>query len=200
LVIYPIAVFLLWAYAKWFKKMPLIGNLLVAGFCAFVAWIVNYAQGLTGFYPALNSNEQAIKDCSYYNEIRGVTFGGYFIFAFLSTLFREIVKDMEDVQGDATEGGKTLPVVLGMEGSKKAAFFVGILFLLAIIFFNHILNQFFYTGKIQLLIFNIIVSLPTVYALFLLKKATGKSDFTRLSFIAKMIMLSGIVFILIMTR
>jgi 4-hydroxybenzoate polyprenyltransferase len=200
LTIYPIAVFLLWSYAKWLKKMPLIGNMVIAGFCAFVAWVVNYAQGLQSFYNTSSNDIQLIKDCSYYNEIRGVTFGGYFIFAFLSTLFREIVKDIEDVQGDLTEGGRTLPVVLGIEGSKKVASFVGMLFLLVIVFFNHILLQFSYTGIVQIFIFNIMVSLPTIYALYLLKKAKEKPDFTRLSFIAKMIMLSGIVFILIMSR
>lgn len=34
-------------------------------------------------------------------------------FAFLTTLAREVVKDIQDVAGDKLEGGRTLPIVLG---------------------------------------------------------------------------------------
>lgn len=42
-------------------------------------------------------------------------------FAFLTTMMREIVKDMEDVKGDEKEGAKTLPLVYGMESSATIA-------------------------------------------------------------------------------
>jgi len=46
-------------------------------------------------------------------------------FAFLMTMAREIVKDMEDVKGDQAEGASTLPIVYGnVVSSKLAAFFM----------------------------------------------------------------------------
>ena len=46
-------------------------------------------------------------------------------FAFLMTMAREIVKDMEDVKGDQAEGASTLPIVYGNAvSSKLAAFFM----------------------------------------------------------------------------
>lgn len=46
-------------------------------------------------------------------------------FAFLMTMAREIVKDMEDVEGDEMEGATTLPIVHGKRVSSiLAAFFV----------------------------------------------------------------------------
>ena len=38
--------------------------------------------------------------------------GGFALFAFLTTLIREIIKDMEDCEGDRETGRKTLPVIV----------------------------------------------------------------------------------------
>jgi geranylgeranylglycerol-phosphate geranylgeranyltransferase len=46
-------------------------------------------------------------------------------FAFLMTMAREIVKDMEDMEGDQMEGASTLPIVYGKKiSSRLAAFFM----------------------------------------------------------------------------
>ena len=188
LLIYPAAVGLLFAYSRWFKRQPLIGNLVVSFFCAFVAWVIFYAQDLSPIFKLFLK--------THWLQSVTLTFKGYAIFAFLSTLFREIIKDIEDADGDLAGNCRTLPIVLGIPKSKNVALLVGLIFLFFIGYFSFILRG----GHdwIKIIVLNVIVSLPLVYALFLLAKAKEKQDFSRLSQLAKVIMLSGLIFILIM--
>ncbi len=197
LAIYPAAVALLWAYSKWFKRQFLIGNLVVAGFCAFVAWVVLYAQSLYTQMPPIGISESQIDytlKCLDYEFTVNMVFIGYAVFAFISTLFREIIKDMEDLTGDKAQGCRTLPIVLGINKAKVIASIVGFLFLLAILFFSFVVKD----NYLKLFFLNLTITLPVCYALFLLIKSKEKADYARLSKLAKLIMLSGLIFILIM--
>ncbi len=187
-LIYPLAVGLLFAYSRWFKRQPFIGNLVVSFFCAFVAWVVFYAQSLSPIFPLFLKTHWlgAVK----------MTFTGYAVFAFLSTLFREIIKDIEDAEGDLAGNCRTLPIVIGIHKSKIVATFVGIVFLLFMAYFSFILRG--SHDWLKIIILNISVTLPMLYALILLLKAKEKQDFSYLSRLAKAIMLSGLVFILVM--
>ena len=200
LLIYPAAVGMLYAYSKWWKRQPLIGNLVVSFFCAFVAWIVFYAEKINFISEKLHDVIAMNEAISFstaqqqgYDFLK-ITFGGYAVFAFISTLFREIIKDIEDVQGDKAGNCRTLPVVIGVEKSKKWAFVVGLIFLILVVIFSFILRG----DWVKILILNLSISLPIIYALFLLVKSQEKEDFSFLSKLAKFIMLSGLVFILIM--
>jgi 4-hydroxybenzoate polyprenyltransferase len=185
-IIYPLAVGLLWAYSRWLKRLPLIGNLVVSFFCAFVAWVVIYAETL---------NKQGLAKLGFGPSI-GILliFIGYAALAFVSTLFREIIKDIEDAEGDKAQNCKTLPIVLGINMSKGVAFLVGLLFLSLVLYFSFVLKE----SILRVGILNVTISLPIIYALFLLIKAKEKKDFSFLSKLAKAIMLSGLIFILIM--
>jgi geranylgeranylglycerol-phosphate geranylgeranyltransferase len=93
--------FLMIWYAYNLKRMLIIGNLCISfltGFCFVFGGIV-------------------------VNQILVSIYLGFF--AFLMTMAREIVKDMEDVKGDQAEGATTLPIVYGSTvSSKLAAFFM----------------------------------------------------------------------------
>ena len=193
LLIYPASVGMLYAYSKWWKRQPLIGNLVVSFFCAFVAWIVFYAEKIN-FISEKLQNVIASGTLQEGYDFLKLTFVGYAIFAFISTLFRETIKDIEDVQGDKAGNCRTLPVVLGIEKSKKWAFTVGLIFLSLVLIFSFILRG----AWIKILILNLTISLPIIYALFLIIKSQKKEDFSFLSKLAKLIMLSGLVYILIM--
>ncbi len=196
LVIYPLAVGLLWAYSKWLKRLPLIGNLVVSFFCAFVAFVVFYAQNLykptgvefkTGYF--------------YFQMTMTFIFIIYAVLAFISTLFREIIKDIEDAEGDKAGNCRTLPIVLGLKKSKWVACMVGVFFLFTVVYFSFILSErtpMERGGILQKILLNLTISLPILYALFLLIKAKTKEDFSFLSKLAKVIMLSGLIFLLIM--
>jgi 4-hydroxybenzoate polyprenyltransferase len=189
LVIYPVAVALLWAYSKWLKRLPLIGNLVVAFFCAFVAFVVFYAQSL--YKPTSIDFETGYLD---FQAGIAFIFVVYSILAFISTLFREIIKDIEDSEGDKAGNCRTLPIILGLEKSKWVAVVVGLFFLFVVVFFSFILRG----EAVQKILLNAIISTPIIYALFLLKKAETKEAFAFLSKLAKVIMLCGLVFLLIM--
>lgn len=92
------AVVLLFAYSAWFKQQPLIGNVTVAVLTALallfgglVAW-----ETLMAMPPALMAG---------------------MAFAVVTTLAREIIKDVEDVAGDAMAGIRTLPIIAGVRVS-----------------------------------------------------------------------------------
>ncbi len=80
---------LLLTYALWFKRLPLIGNIVVGMLTALTFIAGGIANGtVQGTLPIS-------------------------VFAFLFTTAREIVKDIEDQAGDQTEFAKTLPLVWG---------------------------------------------------------------------------------------
>ena len=84
--------------------------------------------------------------------------------------------------------------MIGVEKSKKWAFVVGLIFLILVVIFSFILRG----DWVKILILNLTISLPIIYALFLIIKSQKKEDFSFLSKLAKLIMLSGLVYILIM--
>jgi 4-hydroxybenzoate polyprenyltransferase len=189
-LIYPTAVGLLWLYSRYFKKMPLTGNVVVAVFCAFVAGVVLFAER-DAFQIISNSQPGLAGKIS-------LLFGGYVLFAFLSTMLREIVKDLEDLKGDRAQGVRSLPIVFGIKTAKGWAMAFVVLLLAALLFFSKWLFE--NTQWAGLAFTWIAVLLPLVYTLFLLKNATEKSDFTRLSKLTKFIMLAGLILLLLIWK
>lgn len=183
LFIFPMAVFGLLAYSAWLKKRPFVGNLLIAVYCAGVAAIVWLAE-----FPALQKLSSAE-----YQRLIHLSFY-YAGFALLSTLFREIVKDIEDTHGDVIGGARTLPIVWGKQAAKSIAFATGVLLqlLLAYVIINSLedLNNFAVLSLVGLII---LISIGE----WLLYRAESKLQFHRLSQFSKIIMLGGILLLLL---
>lgn len=186
-LIYPAAVFLLWWYSKKLKKVALWGNVVVAVFCAFVAGIVLFAER-EAFWQLIQSHTAI-------GERVALIFGVYLGFAYASTMFREIIKDLEDITGDAALGCKTLPILLGEKMAKliAASFALSLIFLL--LFYGYWLFQ--QQMMIGLNFLVIAIGLPVLLALHKLKKAQTRADYHALSRLAKFIMLGGIFLLLI---
>jgi 4-hydroxybenzoate polyprenyltransferase len=182
-LIYPTAVLLLYYYSKSFKKMPLIGNVVVAIFCAFVAGVVLFADRENFAQMAGEGGEVA------------VLFGGYLWFAFLSTLLREIVKDIEDMEGDTWLGLKTLPLRFGEKTAKKWAIGIGAALLISLLVFVLWLWQRQESGSAVFTIAG--VAIPLSYLIFLIIKADTKSDYSKASLTAKIVMLLGLVLLVV---
>lgn len=90
------AAILMYVYASHLKAMPLIGNLVVAsltGFCFIFAGTIIACD--TGYW---------------FIFLISVYLG---LFAAFMTLAREIVKDMEDIEGDKIDGARTFPILYG---------------------------------------------------------------------------------------
>ncbi|AFK04171.1 UbiA prenyltransferase [Emticicia oligotrophica DSM 17448] len=158
-----VAISALWFYSERFKRMAFIGNFLVAFLTAFSVVIV-------GVYYQKNI------------ELVNV----YSLFAFSISLIREIIKDMEDIRGDARYGCRTLPIIWGLRQTKILLYvfivsFVMILLSMAYSLKNHYLLYFFSFG-----IF------PFSWFVYKLYWADKRRDFTFLSKVCKIIMLIGV--------
>lgn len=186
-LIYPSAMGLLWLYSRYFKKMPLIGNVVVAVFCAFVAGVVLFAERETFAVIAVTQPELADKIT--------LLFGGYLLFAFLSTMLREIVKDMEDLEGDRAGHVRSLPIAFGLTAARNTGIGFGILLLASLLVFSHWLIK--HSQWAGLIFTWAALLLPLLYTLFLLKNANEKKDFSRLSKLTKFLMLTGLILLLL---
>ncbi len=187
---YSSASMLLFAYSKWLKKRVLIGNIVVAIFTACVAWGIALPLITT---PAV-ANSMAYK-------LTLETLVLYCFFAFFSNLWREIIKDLEDIEGDAAHECRTLPIVLGVEKTKLVAHFVCFLLIILLIFFIKKLI-FWHQTLLCNTIPNIIwltscVLFPCIYVLYLQYFAQKKQDFHHISSILKAIMVSGLLFLVV---
>ncbi|WP_337044175.1 geranylgeranylglycerol-phosphate geranylgeranyltransferase [Emticicia sp. 17c] len=157
------AVSALWFYSERFKRQAFIGNFLVA-------FLTSFSLVVLGIY--YKQNEMLVNI--------------YALFAFSISLIREIIKDMEDIRGDARYGCRTLPIIWGIRRTKILLYvfiilFVSILFFMAYSLHNRYLIMIF-SGSI--IIFSWLMNK--------LYWADKKKDFTLLSRICKIIMLGGI--------
>ena len=181
-LIYPVSMALLWLYSRYFKKWVLVGNILVSLFCAGVAVVILFADRAA--FGQLSPDRAGLI---------WLFFMGYALYAYLSTMYREIVKDMEDVKGDLAYDCRTLPVVAGMQFSKAIAAVFG-LTLLAFVFYlwfyllrHHQMAEMIYVG--------VALILPILFAIYLLYRAHDTAQFRTLSVVSKFIMLAGILYI-----
>lgn len=180
--IYPFASGGLFLYSLYFKRMPLSGNLLVAAYCAAVAGIVWFAE---------REAVQRLSDIAPLQHSAITTFlWQYMRLAFLATLFREIVKDIEDRDGDAAQGARTLAVLTELRATKTIAFAVGIALTAALVAMIVQLHDSF--SNWGLIAFPTIVAAPLAVALYRLARARQKNDFRELSALAKWIILAGL--------
>ena len=159
-----IAVPLIVLYSKIFKGTVLVGNLLV-GALTGLAFIFGGA--------AVGNIQHAVIPA---------------LFAFLINVGREIVKDMEDVEGDAKNGARTLPIVHGM----KNAAILATMFLLFTIGSTVIPFVSGLYGLRYFILVNIGVNLVLVYVLIGLWRDRSVKNLHQLATILKWDMLVGL--------
>ncbi len=167
---------LLYFYSTTYKGMVILGNLIIA----FLSALVLLICGL--FEPAV------------YGGYNLLIISGYAAFAFLLSLSREMIKDLEDIEGDQAAGHRTLPIVYGLEKSKNTI--IGIL-LLTIALLAWVQIQLIMGDWISQLYFVVMVQTPLIYLLVFIKNAKNKFDFHRAGKFNKWIMLAGILSMII---
>ncbi|MBN2683056.1 MAG: geranylgeranylglycerol-phosphate geranylgeranyltransferase, partial [Bacteroidales bacterium] len=120
---------ILWYYSTFYKKRVFIGNFVVAILTGLVALLALFAElpGLQQKYAGL----LIYPETSYHLLI---WVSGFSFFAFITTLIREIVKDMEDVEGDIENNRKSLPIVFGFLKTKIAVWILTGFTILLILF------------------------------------------------------------------
>ncbi len=169
----------LYLYSSTLKKSALLGNILISTLVALNILI------LLPFELDTFSTSNGI--------IFIIKFSG---FSFFINLLREIVKDIEDIKGDYNAKMKTLPIILGVERTKKLIQLIGLFPLYFLIRFlvddlkNRLGIQIYFT-------FTII--LPLLYFLIKLKNCKTPQQFHNMSSLLKWILIFGLLLILLIT-
>ncbi len=176
----------LYMYATSLKQIMIVGNITVALLLSCSVIII----GIFDLLPAIDAGNQ--------QQMRMVfsILLDYAIFTFFINMLREIIKDIEDVDGDYNQGMVTLPIVIGKSRTAKIVFglsFVPILFLLYYI--NSYLLNLIHT-TIYLLLF---VMGPLFYFTVKVWSAKSKKEFHTLSLLLKWILFFGILSVVIIS-
>ncbi|GAA4312054.1 geranylgeranylglycerol-phosphate geranylgeranyltransferase [Compostibacter hankyongensis] len=173
---------LLWFYSTAYKRQLLIGNVVISLLTALTVMVV-------GFYePQLYSGVTPQSAVPAYLLLRVIL--AYAVFAFLLSLVREMVKDLEDIKGDDKEGCRTFPIVYGVNASKDFAAALLWLLIAAIVYAQFRVVQWgWYAAAAYLLV---LVQLPAAAVIYRLRRASGPAGFHRVSNLIKLVMLTGI--------
>ena len=172
------ALLVAWWYAIKLKKSFLWGNIAVACMSAgtiVMAWLIEKQSSEVTDEP---------------NRIITLIITAISIFAFLLSLLREIVKDVEDIEGDRLIKCRSLPIVKGIKFTKTVLLLFVILTIILLL-----VTQFYllHHSKIVAVVWLLAaVEIPLIYFVFSLLKSKVKQDFHKLSTILKWIMLGGI--------
>jgi geranylgeranylglycerol-phosphate geranylgeranyltransferase len=160
-----LAVFLLYLYSYKLKRIAFGGNL-----------VVSLLTGLVFIYGGI-----AVNNIS--NSIMPA------LFAFLINLIREIVKDMEDTEGDMREGIISFPSKYGVETAKNTIIALS-MFLILFTLFPYINGNY---GNYYIAVILFLVIPVLIYFLISLLKDDSRKNMNKLSLILKLDMVFGLI-------
>ncbi len=158
---------LLWFYSTNFKRHPYWGNLIVSflGSLSIIMLPLQYGWN----YPIV----------FWY---AGLTFS--------MMMFREIIKDLQDIEGDEKEGYRTIPIAYGLPYTKTVLMIIGASIILQLMAFG------IYLESLSIWIVFGLISATVLYSMITLPRADTKKEFGRLSFISKLVFAAGIISII----
>jgi 4-hydroxybenzoate polyprenyltransferase len=187
--IYPAAVFLLFGYSRWFKGIPYLGNILVSLFCAAV-------PGIFFLSEASVLKELKIIDLTSFLPLHNLLLA-YVLFAFLTNLYREIVKDLQDETGDKLANIHTAAVYFGKKNTKIMALFTALITSMVITFS---FSQSIFSNIPYLFILQILL-IQTPLSISIIKIIQAKDDkaFRNVGLWIKLIMINGLILITYIT-
>lgn len=177
-----LCVLILWFYSTTFKKKLLIGNILISFLTAWVIGVLYLAE--FRIHRFVNPDYHAALSRIYKFTVL------YGSFAFIISLVREVIKDMEDMDGDARYGCRTMPLVWGLNAAKFFCYSWLTVLAAAIVFIQFYILQYRWWGTILFTCFGVIY--PILRLFKRLSRAAEAEDFYRLSQLIKSIMLMGI--------
>jgi 4-hydroxybenzoate polyprenyltransferase len=164
----------LWIYSQLLKKNYLVGNLMVATLSSFtllIIYIFDHRVMINGIWV-------------------------YAAFAFFTTVVREIIKDTEDMRGDEKFKCKTLPIILGVRKTKDVIIWLQVILVGLTLVYCTFFGAISYSSNkvfgIFVMYMLLAVVIPMFASIWLIRIADVKQDFSRLSLIAKIIMITGI--------
>lgn len=165
---YSVYIFLIWFYSHKLKKYPIIGNLTAS------------LLAVLPFFGIL----------LYFKNFYHVIFA-HAMFLYLIILIREMVKDLENIEGDLSNNYHTIPVNYGENFSKKIITLLLGLTIIPVYFLINVydvgyMDIYFYVSYILLIVF-----------ILKLWASEGKIDYIKLHFLLKIILLAGVICIVL---
>jgi 4-hydroxybenzoate polyprenyltransferase and related prenyltransferases len=170
---------LLYLYASYLKGMLVVGNLLISVLVAVSLIIV----GLFDLLPAITIENQA-SQLSVFKIVLA-----YALFAFLLNFIREIVKDIQDINGDKNGGVNTLPIAIGRKRTTTVVFILGVVTICCVVYYMYL--HLYHSQTMVLYFLGLIVG-PLLFFVTKAWNASNPTDFALLSKLLKMIMFLGI--------
>ena len=185
-LLYAMLAGLFWMYSTTYKKQLFVGNLVVSVCTALIPLQVGLFE-----YLALTREygyEMLIHNLSFMPIIHWLA--GFAFFAFIINLIREIIKDIEDVEGDNYCGCNTIPLYYGIRIAKIISISLIIITIAALMMVYWLYIHDFMT----LLYIVIFIILPLAIAAILTIRANEAKDYHRISIILKITMLTGVLY------
>jgi 4-hydroxybenzoate polyprenyltransferase len=172
-------VLLLFVYSISLKKKLLSGNIIIAALTAWTVLVVTWCEIRFFFNPAAVNTIKITRITLLYTG-----------FAFVISLIREAIKDMEDIEGDRKYGCRTMPIAWGFNASKiYVATWLTILVLTLVVLMVYMLQLHWWMASVYCLVFIIAPSLKIFQKLF---TAKTPQEFHSLSTMVKLVMFTGI--------
>ena len=184
IAIFFIASALLYIYSSSLKQIAVVGNIVVSIVVSLSILLV----GIFELIPPMHSNNEAVQT-TFLKIILD-----YAVFAFMINLVRELVKDIEDIEGDRKAGIQTLPVILGEKRTNKIVF---ILSLIPILFITYYVITYLFKQQLVVGYFLILVIAPLIYVSIKLFNAEQKAQYKHISLILKLVMFTGMLSLLL---
>jgi len=176
---------LLYFYSASYKRQFLIGNILVATLTAMVPLLVAFYEWPALYkYYSLNALVLPEFNLIFY------WIGGFALFAFITTLTREIIKDIEDFEGDIAYGRNTVPVVAGILTSKIIT--VSLIVLTVILLY--LACYLFLFDKVTLIYISAAIVMPLIFVIVTVFRSTDRKQLHAASRMMKIVMLTGILY------
>lgn len=173
---------LLWFYSTSFKRQVLIGNVVISLLTALSVVVV-------GFYEKqIYESFEAILSPTGRKLIQII--GVYALFAFIISMVREVVKDLEDMIGDSKDGCRTIPIVWGVLPAKRLCYFL--LLALQVLLVLVDLRVAILGWYVSIAYLVLLVQVPALYIWLRLRKAHLPEHYHKVSSLIKLVMLTGI--------
>ena len=190
------AVTILWFYSTHFKRMFLMGNIVVAIMTALVPLVVGMFE-----IPLLrraHTDELLIANTpagidSYFMGLWYWVIA-YAAFAFVSTLVRELQKDMADVPGDRSAGCKTVPIVMGYGASRIISLLQHMTLVIGLLVIRKLLPD----DRISYYYIGLLIILPVLISAGLTMTASSRPEFVRAGRVMKFAMITAVLYALLL--
>jgi len=174
---------LLYIYASYLKQMPFIGNIVISTLVALSLIIV----GIFDLIPAISETNKDAQ-FTFFKIVLD-----YALFAFMINLVREMVKDLEDVEGDYNAKMNTLPIAIGRARARQFTFVISFIPICAVVYY---IVTFLYKQQLAVAYFLVFILAPLIYISLKLYYAETKINYKHISTIIKYTMFFGMLSLL----